>query len=257
MKKTSIENRDNPYIVPALARGLRLLEAISASPAGVLPGELDATGIPPATLFRMLTTFTEYGYLRKTADGRFQLTGKLCQLAFQALDSSSLVSLAEKPMRRLRDQVGETVLLGIIHSGQGVILHQEISRYPVKVVLEIGHNFPLHSAAPAKAIIAHLPDGEQQELLRELSFPRFTAKTIADMEDFKKELELIRRNKAAFDRGEEDADIRCVSVRVFDRQKRVAAALWISGPASRLTEEKMLSAVPLLSEAADSIFTSY
>jgi len=255
VKKVSDETRENPYIVPALARGLRLLELISASPAGVLPGELGSAGIPPATLFRMLNTLSEFGCIRKDGDGRYRITGKLCQMAFQALDSTSLVSFAERPMRKLRDQIGETVLLGIIHGGHGVILHQEISRYPVKVVLEIGHNFPLHSAAPAKAIISHLAPEDQEELISQISFTRFTAKTITDAASFREELQKVRRDSAAFDCGEEDADIRCAAVPVFDRRKRVAAALWISGPASRLTDEKMRTAVPLLQTAAAEIFS--
>ena len=255
MKKISEENRDNPYIVPALARGLRLLETVCASPEGCFASELESTGIPAATLFRMLTTLTEAGYIRKLPDGRFQASGKLGKLAFQAFDSTSLTALAEKPMRKLRDQVGETVLLGIIHGGHGVILHQEISRYPVKVVLDIGHDFPLHSAAPAKAVIAFLPPEKQEELIRQMVFTRFTGTTIADAETYRKELLKIRRDAAAFDFGEEDADIRCAAVPVFDRQQRAVAALWISGPASRLTEEKMQSALPLLHEAAEAVFS--
>ncbi|MBE6389222.1 MAG: IclR family transcriptional regulator [Lentisphaerae bacterium] len=255
MKKASIENRDNPYIVPALARGLRLLENICSFPEGCLPGELESTGIPPATLFRMLTTLAEANYIRRRADGRFQVTGKLGSLAFQAAGSTSLVALAENPMRKLRDKVGETVLLGIIHGDRGVILHQEISRFPVKVVLEIGHNFPLHSAAPAKAIMANMPENQQEELMKTISFSRFTEYTVRNAQALFKEFASIRKSGAAFDRGEEDLDIHCVAVPVFDTARKIRAALWISGPASRLTEEKMQSAVPYLKEAAESIFT--
>lgn len=254
MKKVIEENRDNPYIVPALARGLRLLETMAARPEGCSMTELSSSGIPFATLFRMLTTFTEYGYIRRLSDGRYQVTGKLYQLASSALGSTSLVSLAEGPMRKLRDLCRETVLLAILHGDEGVILHQEISSYPVKVVLETGHHFPLHSAAPAKAILAFLPEHELEELTGKIDFVRFTDRTICTREDFLKELEVVRRTGAAFDRGEEDAELRCVSVPVFDTRGRVAAALWISGPCSRLTDEKMQSLIPLLKEAADSVF---
>lgn len=56
---------------------------------------------------------------------------------------------------------GETAMLGVLYGGEGVVIESVKSNRAVCVSVRIGHHYPLHTAAPAKAMLAFLPDGER------------------------------------------------------------------------------------------------
>ncbi len=252
MKKRCTENRENLYIVPALARGLKLIELLAGNPEGLVMAEMDSLELPQATLFRMLTTLTELGYAAREGN-TYRLNGKLLSVAYRAVENTSLTSAADGPMRELRDRTGESVMLAVLHGNEGVVLHQMVSNQAVKVVLEIGHHFPLHSAAPAKAMLAFLPEERLERLIREIRFTPFTKHTIRNERDFRKELEGIRKSGIAYDRGEELEDLRCAAAPVLDSRRNSTAAVWVSGPASRLSKDKLKTIVAQIKKTAEQI----
>ena len=239
MKKLCRENQTNRYIVPAFARGLKLMEFLARSPEGLSMSEMGGLGIPPATLFRMLTTLVNSGYAVLEKSGEYRLNGKLLSMAYRAVENTSLTTVADGPMRELRDRTGESVMLAVLHRSEGVVIHQVVSEQPVKVLLEIGHHFPLHTAAPAKAILAFLPDEKREALIQSIRFTPYTPATIRNEADFRKELCEVRKNGVAYDRGEELSDLRCVAAPIPDRRNQTVAAVWITGPASRLSPGKL------------------
>ena len=253
MKRKKQENPGGRYLVPAFVRGLKLMELLAEHPEGLLMAEMDPLGLPQASLFRMLTTLCETGYANRDKSGVYRLSGKLLSVAYRAVENNSLISCAEKPMRELRDQTGESVMLAVLHGGEGVVIHQEISGQAVKVILEIGHRFPLHSAAPAKAILAFLPEQQADERIGEIRYTPFTPKTIRNEQEFRNELEKVRKEGPAYDRGEELEDLRCVAAPIRDRRNGTVSAVWITGPASRLTETKMKRFAVLVRQTARNI----
>lgn len=250
MKNSGKKISESRYIVPAFARGLKLMELLSSHPEGLLMTEMGELELPAASLFRMLTTLCETGYAVREKNGLYRLNGKLLSVAYRAVENKSLISCAEESMRELRDQTGESVMLAVLHGGEGVVIHQEISKHPVKVILEIGHHFPLHSAAPAKAILAFLPPRRAEEIIRGIRFTPYTPKTIRDERKFLAELEEVRKNGFACDRGEEMEDLRCVAAPIRDIRRGTVSAVWITGPASRLTEAKMKKYAVLVRQTA-------
>jgi len=241
------------YMVPAFARGLKLMELLAEHPEGLCMTEMDSLELPQASLFRMLATLCETGYANRDKNGVYRLNGKLLSMAYRAVENTSLINCAAGPMRALRDRTGESVMLAVLHGGEGVVIHQEISRQAVKVILEIGHHFPLHSAAPAKAILAFLPESQAAELIESINYTPFTAKTIRNEQDFRKELKDVRETGTAFDRGEEMEDLRCVAAPIRDRRNQTVSAVWITGPASRMNGVKMKRFAALVKQTAQQI----
>ena len=65
------------YIVPALERGLKILEMLSEHPSGLLMGEMKELQLPAASLYRMLVTLAELGYIIRDEHDRYHLGRKL------------------------------------------------------------------------------------------------------------------------------------------------------------------------------------
>lgn len=231
------------YRVPILDRALELLELLASHPDGLtLTAMTERLEMPKNSVFRIATTLTLRGYaLRDEASKAYRMSPKLLSLAHHASGAERITSLAAPILTALRDATGETALLGTLSGQQGVVLDQIPSSHPVKVVVEIGHSFPLHTAAPAKAIIAHLPVERQEALLASMTFTRQTPHTLTSAKAFRQELEQVRELGFALDRGEESETFACAAAAVFDRHRQPIAALWISGPSDRVTETALPS----------------
>lgn len=231
------------YRVPILDRALELLELLANHPDGLtLTAMTERLRMPKNSVFRIATTLTLRGYATRDEPSKvYRLSPQLLSLAHRASGAERITALAAPILTALRDASRETALLGTLSGLQGVVLDQVPSPQPVKVVVEIGHSFPLHTAAPAKAIIAFLPAEGKEALISGMTFPRLTRHTLTSAAAFRRELEEVRARGIAFDRGEESETFACVAAPVLDRHQHPVAALWISGPSDRVTPERSLA----------------
>ena len=112
---------------------------------------------------------------------------------------------------------------------------------------------PVHVAAGARAIMAHMPLEIVDNLL-DGELRRFTPKTITDPEALKRQFKEIRRKGFALDCGELDEDVYIMAAPVFDYTKRPIAAAIIGGPAYRMKSHlRDKKSVSLLKETAAQI----
>lgn len=229
------------YKVPILDRTLDLLEKLSLHPEGLTLTEMtEALKMPKNSVFRILTTLTLRGYAeRDEATKSYRLSRKLLAVSHGAVGGQRLLQAAGPVLTALRDATGETALLGTLSGSQGVVLDQVASSHPVKVVVEIGHAFPLHTAAPAKAMLAFLPEEKQRTLISTIRFTKQTAQTLTSGKAYAAELTEVREKGYALDRCEESETYACAAAPVFDHHGEVVAAIWISGPSDRLPLNKL------------------
>ena len=214
----------------------------------------DTLGIPKNTVFRIVTTLSLRGYAdRDDATKRYRLSRKMLSVSHAAIGGKSLIELARPCLRSLQDASGETALLGAIASSRGIVLDQVPSSQPVKVVVEVGHAFPLHTAAPAKAMLAFLPDDVRDGLLATIRFTRHTARTITSARAFVRELAAVRSQGYAIDRREESEAYACAAAPVFDHTGQVVAAIWVSGPSDRVTTARLPTLARLVTAAAQTL----
>lgn len=234
------EETDSRYKVPNLERALTILEFIGTHPQLATMAELTRKlGFPKNSVFRIVTTLEERGYLIRNTEGkRYQLSRKLLALGYQSLAETGLLEQARPTLCALRDELRETALLGTLLEGEGVTLDQMLSPEPVKVSVTPGTNFRLHTSAPGKAILAFLPHAEADRIIDGLSFECCTDRTITTREAFRQELDLTRAREYAIDCGEDVAGVVCVGAPVLDYRQRPVAAIWITGPEYRLPQKR-------------------
>ena len=241
---------ESRYLIPNLWRAIDVLEFLAREPEGKTISEVvEATEIPTNSVFRILRTLTARGYVVQKHK-RYEVSSRLFALGAQAIAEESIFEKTFPVMRELRDTVKETVLLGKLLEGSGVILEQIPGQYPVKVVVEVGLRFPIHSSAPGKAILAYLPKKEQEDLLKGYVFTPRTAATIRNKTDFMTELEKVRDRGIAYDMEESDEGVRCVCCPILNSHSYPLAAIWITGPSSRFTDESFSEYGETLKQAA-------
>lgn len=159
-------------------------------------------------------------------------------------------------MHQLHELLGETVGLAVLDSQahQGLILGAvQSTRHRFSFTLIPGTRFPLHTGAPAKAILAFLPPRQQRVWLSHLTLARLTPQTITTRRAFNSELAAIAAAGYALDRAEEVEGCHCVSAPVLDNKRFPRAAIWITGPSNRLPLDRLHAAAPAVIEAAERI----
>jgi DNA-binding IclR family transcriptional regulator len=236
-----MKKEKSKYQVPNLERALKIMEFLSESPKNVTMAEIARQlGYPNNSVFRIVSTLEAEGYLIRNEDSKeFCLSRKLLSLGYKALVETNIVELSADILRMLRDDTRETALLGTILEGEGVVLNQEYSPEPIKFMVSPGTRFLLHSAAPGKAILAYLDKAECERQISLIRFTRFNSRTICSPDEYRLELEKVRENGYAVDRGEELEGVNCVAAPVFDYRGMPKAAIWVTGPEYRLPKDKI------------------
>jgi DNA-binding IclR family transcriptional regulator len=240
------------YRVPILDRTLDFIELLARQPEGLtLTGLTDGLKIPKNTVFRIASTLALRGYVERDEENKsYRISRKILALGHTALGGDRLLQVSAPVLASLRNATGETALIGTLAGSHGVVLDQVPSLHPVKVVVELGHAFPLHSAAPAKAMLAFLDPLSLARLESHLTFVRFTPHTITTQTEYARALQEVRTVGYALDQGEESESFRCAAAPVFDHHGHPVAALWISGPVDRLSPTALLQAAEAVKEHA-------
>jgi DNA-binding IclR family transcriptional regulator len=239
VKKSSLKPSPlNRYRVPILDRTLDLLELLTQHPEGMtLTAMTEALKMPKNSVFRIATTLSLRGYAERDEDTKsYRASRKLLSLGHAAVSGQRLTQVAAPILTALRDATSETALLGTLAGNHGVVLDQVPSSHPVKVVVEIGHAFTLHTAAPAKAMLAYWSAETQKAFVQQIKFTKHTRYTITSATAFLAELKQAKAQGYALDRGEESETFACAAAPVFDHRGQPIAALWISGPSDRVTK---------------------
>lgn len=231
----------NKYNIPILAKGMELIELIAQHPEGLSIQEIvNLLGHSKTSVYRIIWSLEEMGYLHKNQlKGTFSLTRKMFKIGLSTIGTTTIFEHSYEPMRRLRDKLRETVVLGTLMGTKIVILEQVIGSHHFSFILKPGMGVCLHASAPGKAFLANIEDWERDEIISKIELTKFTDKTITNSSDFLLELEKVKRCGYGVDRGEELSGVRCIGAPIFNLAGKIAASIWISGPAERLLDESI------------------
>jgi IclR family acetate operon transcriptional repressor len=97
-------------------------------------------------------------------------------------------------------------------------------------------------------MLATLPPDDVRALLARTGMPAYTEHTHTDVETFLTHLERIAEEGHALDESEQELGVRCIAVAVPDAP--VPAAVSVSGPEGRLTDEVVRAITPAVQRTA-------
>lgn len=216
-----------------LLKGLTVLEHLARSDAPRGLTDLARTlGLTKSNVHRTLQTLVAAGYVRALPGGTYACTLKLFELASPVVARIDVRQAAEPFMRTLAEQTQETIHLALLDRADVIYLHKIESPQPVRAYSSIGGRAPAYCVASGKALLAY-----QEEALAHLpeTLPVFTPRTIASLDLLRRDLEQVRIQGFAVNRGEWREGVCGLAAIVHDAMGRPAAAIGISGPADRLS----------------------
>jgi len=196
------------------------------------------TNLPPSTVGRMMQALKEAGLLAQDPESRlYHLGSKVLAWAEVCLANFDIRRLALPAMRQLHMDTQETISLYVLEGNERVCVERLESPDNVRIVARIGRRLPLYAGSAGKVMLAFLPETRQEEIIRSMSFEPFTPTTITDPDVLRRELKIIRQQGYAVSRGEWQAEASGVAAPILDGKGQLEAALTISGPSQRFTDE--------------------
>jgi IclR family acetate operon transcriptional repressor len=233
--------------VQSLHRALDLVEVVAARGGHLTIGEIAAAAaVPLPTVHRLLRTLVDRGYMRQLPNRRYALGFRLVPLGATA--SAMVGPDTDVVLGRLVDALGETANLAVLSGSHAEYVAQVPSRHTMRMFTEVGRQVDLHCTGVGKALLGQLDDARVRALVRRAGLRRKTEHTLVTEADLLAELAQVRARGYALDEQEQEAGVRCVAVPVGP-EPMSWMAVSVSGPVTRMTDELVSRAVPLLQEA--------
>jgi len=240
--------------VQSLDRAIVLLDLLADAGGEVGISRLaELSGLPLPTIHRLMRTLVTHGYVRQEASRRYALGPRLIRLGESA--ARQLGTWARPQLVELVAAVGETANLALLEGDDVVYVAQVPSTHSMRMFTEVGRRVFAHCTGVGKALLAQLPAETVQEILARTGMPAQTPHTLTDPATLLRELAQIRQQGYAIDDGEQEVGVRCLAVPVLGAP--AMAAISVSGPAARLTDEVFDRIVPLLRRAAEQLGSSF
>ncbi|MPZ87847.1 MAG: helix-turn-helix domain-containing protein [Nitriliruptorales bacterium] len=220
--------------VQSVKRALDLLECLGSAgePLG-LKRLTDLSGLPLATVHRLLSTLSARGYVRQDGRSRKYVLGASV-LKLRDPYSRVVAVRAHPFLAELARFSRETANLAVMDGGHVLYVAQAAPERKLRMFTEVGNRLLPHSNAVGKILLAFRPRNEVAGIIERNGLPARTASTITDVDAFWAELERTATSGYAVDNGEEEEDVHCVAVPVFVLAELVAA-ISVSGPAGRMS----------------------
>ncbi|MEQ8901548.1 MAG: IclR family transcriptional regulator [Roseovarius sp.] len=205
-KSRDTEGVERP--VAAAERSLRILDAFVAEHRPLTLSDLaDATGLFKSVILRYMISFEKLSYVRKLADGRYQLSVKAFQLGRAFENSLDQRELIEATMAQLRDTTGESVFFYVREGDNRMCLMGVDSPQSLRVNRKVGVLVPMDTTSISQ-VLNDFAEGAPEGLTRAADLARYSV-------------------------GAYDPLTSSVSVPVFDRNGTLVGAIAVSGPIGR------------------------
>lgn len=236
--------------VRAIERAIDVMDVIKANGGTAGVSEISRqVGLSKSCVHRILTALVNGGMVRKhDLSDRYSFAHKILELASAASRQWDLVSLAMPYLEDLRDRLNETAVMALRVGSQFTYIAQAVRRDEYYFTPTLGRHYPLHSAAPGKAILAFLPLGDIEHYLANGPLAASTARTITDPIALEQEIDRIRRVGYAISAGERVEGAAAIAAPIRNRQGFAYAAICIVGPESRLRDLDLKVAGELVTE---------
>jgi IclR family transcriptional regulator, KDG regulon repressor len=242
-------------VVKSVSRALDIIALVGMKKGGLGVTEIaNQIDINKSSVFRTLSTLVQYGYVEQDCDtGKYKLGYKFLDMSSKLLESIDLRAEAKPFLQELEKKTNEVIHLVVYDQGEVVYIEKLEGNETLRTHSKVGKRAPMHCTSVGKAILAHLPENDVRAIIERKGMPYHTDHTLISMEALLEELNRIRRRGYALDLEENEYGITCIAAPVFDHLGNVAAAVSISGPTTRMTEERLNQLGPMMIQTSQQL----
>jgi DNA-binding IclR family transcriptional regulator len=242
------------YPIESVDKALRLVLLLAETPEIRLTDATRYLGVASSTAHRLLAMLQYHGFVRQDPVSKVYRPGPaLTRVAFSLYSRIDIQGVAMPVMRRLSEQLNETVHIGIL-DGAAVRFVAAVEGSPaVRVASRLGRSLPAHCTSTGKALLAQLSSSELHQLLPNEELEQVTAHSIASRTELTRQLFRVRKQGYAVNRNESEQGVASIAVPIVTRAPGLRLALNVAAPTHRLPASQYSKVVASLVEAAKEI----
>jgi DNA-binding IclR family transcriptional regulator len=198
----------------------------------------ESLGVARSTAHRLLTTLCQHGFVvQARTRGTYRAGPQLVEVGLAALRGVDVRRVAHAHLEALSAELRETVSLIVVQAATSWFLDSVESIEPLRVTSRTGHSLPAHCTSGGKVLLAELGADALRRVYPDERLPTVTARTVASRSALEAELETARRQGYATNFEGGQVGVSSVAVLVRDPEGRPLAAVAVSAPSARLTDE--------------------
>ena len=219
--------------VRSVQRALDILSLLTEDRPHVSVRDIVAsTGLAKTTVLRLVSTLEQSGLLWATGGGYMAGPG-LWRWAHLAHRSWELPPETMRSMRELAARHRETVNVYVARDVYRVCIAQQESPQPLRHVVHVGDELPMWAGASTKILLRDAGPALLDRIARNSPYGLKHAKRLREWID-----DAAARGFAV-SHGEREAGLSAVAAPVLGRSGGVVAALVLSGPTVRFSEDRI------------------
>lgn len=242
--------------VTSVERALDVLELVGREQATSFNAIQQVLSIPRSSLFHLLKTLTNRGFLdQKDRKGAYALGPCLIALAGPRHAKADYDMFVNSILETLAGELNETAGYYELRGPAAVIVNAVSGKQSLRYSLTIGDAVALHAISAGKILLANLPD-EQIEAFISSPLERFTNHTITSKAELWEQIREIRKTGIAYSRDERRMGITGMAVAAIEEDV-VRGAFGVSLPTVRFEpdlEARIESCLRVASKRFESFF---
>lgn len=239
-------------LVESFARGLAVVRAFGPGRRALTLTEIaKLTGQQRSTSRRFLLTLRALGYAEQ--DGRyFSLTPRVLELGYSYLTSLGFPTLIQPHLTGLTRLLGESSSAAVLDGVEIVYVARSAAPQRLMAIsLDIGSRLPAFATSMGQALLADLSDDAFASRCADITFDRYTARTVPDAAVLAAKCEDIRRLGFALTDQELEIGLRSIAIAIPASNASPAFAINVATNVARVSradvEQRIL---PALRDAA-------
>lgn len=240
--------------IQVVGRAVRILELLGENGGITLTSLSAKADLPVSTVSRILHSLASYGFAEVDPSTRsYRLGSRLLFLSARANPRRELIEVARPVLKKLADKSHEDAGLSVLQGTHAVIIDRVEGPQPLKIMEMLGQPVPLYCGAFSKVLLAFQGPEFIDKYLTSTQLVKFTPTTITSKKVLREELRKIRELGHALSFGEYFPDGAGTAAAVFGFRDEILAAVFLSGPRSRITRETARSLAKLIVVAAQDL----
>ena len=240
--------------VQSIDRAVAILECFNEEKKELRLTEIsEKLGLNKSTVHGIITTLRYHGFISQDKETqKYKLGIRFIELGDLVSNSLNIRNAALPVLDEVCDKIEETVHVATLDGLDVVWIEKKECNKSIKTSTKIGARLPAYTTADGKIILCYQDKDKINNYLPK-KIPKFTSNTLTGKAGFIKKLEEARKNEYIIDNEEFVEGIKCVAAPIFDHEGNVRFSLSTTGPAFRMTDEKIEELVVIIKEAANEI----
>lgn len=226
----------NTTVIKAMA----ILELFKAYRSLSLNKVIKLTGSPKTTVYRMILSLEEAGFLRRNVHGEYELGFAFLEYGQLVKSRLDIRQVALPVMMKLKEELGEAVNLIVREGNEAIYVEKIETDKPVRVYTGIGRTAPLYAGACPRILLAHMSQEDQEKYMNQIILNPIASGTITDKDRLINALQLSKQNGYTISHSELHDDSSAIAAPITNYEGEICAGISVVGPENRFRNPETL-----------------